>query len=64
MKQLEVDHINHYAQAVKGLRRAKRHVFQNYPDDVFRVHIQGPEQTPSLQDTIGRPVTIFSLHRF
>ena len=39
MKQLEVDHINHYAQAVKGLRRAKRHVFQNCPDDVFRVHI-------------------------
>ena len=40
MKQLEVDHINHYAQAVKGLRRAKRHGFQNYPDDVFWVHIR------------------------
>lgn len=40
MKQQEVDHINHCAQAVKGLRRAKRHVFQNCPDDVFRVHIR------------------------
>src|ERR1700733_13817106 len=40
MKQEEVDHINHCAQAVKGLRRAKRHVFQNCPDDVFRVHIR------------------------
>ena len=40
MKQQEVDHINHCAQAVKRLRRAKRHVFQNCPDDVFRVHIR------------------------
>lgn len=40
MKQLEVDHINHYARAIKGLRRVKRHVFQNCPDDVFRVHIR------------------------
>ena len=39
MKKLEMDHINHYAQAVKGMRCAKRHVFQNYLDDVFRVHI-------------------------
>jgi len=35
MKQVEVDHINHYAQVVRGLRRAKRHIFQNYLDDVI-----------------------------
>jgi hypothetical protein len=33
-----VDHTNHYEQAAKGSRCAKRHVFQNCPDDVFREH--------------------------
>jgi hypothetical protein len=39
MKLLKEDHISHYACVAKGPRHAKRHVFQNYPDDVFRVHI-------------------------
>jgi hypothetical protein len=33
-----VDHTNHYEQVAKGLRRAKRHIFQNRPDDVFQEH--------------------------
>ena len=36
----EEDHTSHYAQAPKEPRRAKRHVCQNCPDDVFRVHNQ------------------------
>ena len=38
MKQMEEGHISHYAQAPREPRRAKRHVCQNCPDDVFRVH--------------------------
>ena len=37
---MEEDHTSHYAQAPKEPRRAKRHVCQNFPDDVFRVHNQ------------------------
>ena len=37
---MEEDHTSHYAQAPREPRRAKRHVCQNYPDDVFRVHNQ------------------------
>jgi hypothetical protein len=33
-----VDHINHYEQATKGPRRAKRHVCQKCLDDVCREH--------------------------
>jgi hypothetical protein len=33
-----VDHTNHYEQAAKDLRCAKRHVYQNCPDDVCREH--------------------------
>src|SRR5882757_3530582 len=40
MKQMEEGHTSHYAQALREPRRAKRHVCQNYPDDVFRVHNQ------------------------
>ena len=35
---MEEGHISHYAQAPRELRRSKRHVCQNYLDDVFRVH--------------------------
>ena len=35
---MEEDHTSHYAQAPKKPRHAKKHIFQNYPDDVFRVH--------------------------
>ena len=40
MKQMEEDHTSHYAQAPREPKRAKRHVCQNCPDDVFRVHNQ------------------------
>ena len=40
MKQMEEDHTSHYAKALREPRRAKRHVCQNCPDDVFRVHNQ------------------------
>jgi hypothetical protein len=33
-----VDHTNHYEQAAKDPRHAKRNIFQNYPDDVCREH--------------------------
>ena len=32
-----MDHTNHCEQVAKGPMRAKRHVCQNIPDDVFRV---------------------------
>ena len=35
---MEEDHTSHYAQAPRESRHAKRHVCQNYLDDVFRVH--------------------------
>ena len=35
---MEEGHKSHYAQALMELRCAKRHVCQNCPDDVFRVH--------------------------
>ena len=35
---MEEGHTRHYAQAPRELRHAKRHVCQNCPDDVFRVH--------------------------
>ena len=35
---MEGDHTSHYAQAPNEPRRAKRHICQNYPDDVFQVH--------------------------
>ena len=47
---MEEDHTSHYAQAPRELRRAKRHVCQNYPDDVFLVHNQNkhyPYKIPS-----------------
>ena len=37
---MEEDHTSHYAQAPREPRSAKRHVCQNCPDDVFRVHNQ------------------------
>ena len=37
---MEEDHTSQYAQAPREPRRAKRHVCQNYLDDVFRVHNQ------------------------
>ena len=49
-----MDHTNHCEQAVKGLRRAKRHVCQNYPDDVCQEHKhhlymkQEEDHTPSV----------------
>jgi hypothetical protein len=33
-----VDHTSHYEQAAKGSRCAKRHVCQNYLDDVCQEH--------------------------
>ena len=33
-----MDHTNHYEEATKEPRHAKRHVFQNCPDDVCREH--------------------------
>ena len=33
-----MNHTNHYEQDEKGSRHAKRHICQNYPDDVFREH--------------------------
>jgi hypothetical protein len=45
---------NHCEQDAKGSRHAKRHIFQNCPDDVFENTIG----TPSLQETRGRPVTM------
>ena len=38
MMQMEEDHTSHYAQATRELRREKRHICQNYSDDVFQVH--------------------------
>ena len=35
-----MDHTNHCEQDAKDPRRAKRHVFQNSPDDVCREHNQ------------------------
>jgi len=74
MKQLEVDHINHYARVVKGLRHAKRHAFQNYLDDVFQVHIRNKHLSPyflyidfegsdSLSEKIAH-AKAFSLHHY
>ena len=37
---MEEDHTSHYAQAPREPRCAKRHICQNYPDDVFQVHNQ------------------------
>ena len=37
-KQMEEGHTSHYAQAPRELRHAKRHVCQNCPNDVFRLH--------------------------
>ena len=34
---MEEGHTSHYAQGPRELKHAKRHVCQNYPDDVFRV---------------------------
>jgi hypothetical protein len=33
-----VDHTSQCEQVVKGLRHAKRHVCQNWPNDVYREH--------------------------
>ena len=38
MMQMKEGHTSHYAQDPRESRCAKRHIFQNYPDDVFRVH--------------------------
>ena len=35
---MEEDDTSHYAQALRELRCAKRHVCQSFPDGVFRVH--------------------------
>ena len=35
---MEEGHTSHYAQATREPRCTKRHVCQNCPDDVFRVH--------------------------
>ena len=35
---LDKDHTSHYAQAPREQRHPKRHVCQNFPDDVFQVH--------------------------
>ena len=35
---MEEDHTSHYAQVAMGVRRGKRNICQNCPDDVFRVH--------------------------
>jgi hypothetical protein len=56
-KENKVDHTSHYEQVAKGLRRAKRHVCKNCPDDVCREqnrhkhHLymkQEEEQSPSI----------------
>ena len=39
-KEKKLDHTNHCEQAAKDPRRAKRHVFQNCPDDICREHNQ------------------------
>jgi hypothetical protein len=33
-----VDHTSHCEQAAKGSRHARRHICQNYLDDLFREH--------------------------
>ena len=43
---MEEGHTSHYAQAPREPRRAKRHVFQNCPDDVFQVHNWNKYQSP------------------
>ena len=35
---MEEGHTSHYAHAPREPRHAKRHICQNCPDDVFRVH--------------------------
>ena len=35
-----MDHKSHFERDAKGLRHAKRHIFQNYPDDVCQEHNQ------------------------
>ena len=35
MMQMEEGHTSHYAQAPRETRRAKKHVCQNCPDDVY-----------------------------
>ena len=40
---MEENHTSRYAQAPRESRRAKRHVCQNCPDDVFRVQNQNKQ---------------------
>ena len=35
---MEEDHTSHYVQARREPMCAKRHICQNFPDDVFQVH--------------------------
>jgi hypothetical protein len=57
-----VDHTNHCEQAAKDPRHAKRHIFQNYPDDVCQEHNrhkhhlcmkQEEDQSPSVDNIVA-----------
>jgi hypothetical protein len=50
-----VDQTNHFEQVTKGPRHAKRHAFQNCPDDVCREHNQHKHHLYMKQDKDQSP---------
>ena len=46
---------NRYVQVVRGLRHAKRHVFQNYTNDVFREHTRDEHHIYKIQKEDQKP---------
>jgi hypothetical protein len=50
-----VDHTNHFEQATKGLRHAKRLICQNCPDDVCQEHNRHKHHLCMKQDEDQSP---------